>query len=62
MDKERIDCCFCGETLDGLDASYLLAVTRWGRPDDEGVQSLWCHIECLKSRLQSSVPLGVHDG
>ncbi len=51
-------CCFCGESIfeEGHDP-VLLSIHL----PEAGVQQIYSHGECLKTRLHPSVPLGLLD-
>lgn len=60
--SEKYQCCFCGLTIEstGFDVGGLLYTTNFdGSEDRQNSQQLWCHTECLKQRLHSSVLLYV---
>jgi hypothetical protein len=57
-------CCFWGQTVESLgpDVSGLLYTTNINDSQEkQHDQQLWCHANCLKQRLHSSVPLYVLD-
>ena len=58
----KYQCCFCGLTIERDSVEPLqVAVINPGATDTleeqpEGPQYLWCHVDCLASRLHPSVP------
>jgi hypothetical protein len=58
-DPQGYQCCFCGKAIseqgnDPLVISF--SVDKRG-----GLQQVYCHTACLRSRLHSSVPLALDD-
>jgi|GEM_PF-2298042 len=53
-------CCFCGETVERVkpDVGSLLYIARFDRSEEEqSPHQLFCHAECLRSRLHQSAKL-----
>lgn len=62
--SNQYQCCFCALTIEsaGADVGGLLYTTNIDRSEEEQhSQQLWCHAQCLKQRLDASVPLYVLD-
>lgn len=56
----KFGCCFCGETVERVkpDVSSLLYLACFDRSEEEqSHQQLFCHAECLRSRLHKSAKL-----
>ncbi|MGE5417172.1 MAG: hypothetical protein ACM3UZ_10610 [Acidobacteriota bacterium] len=57
-------CCFCGEKIEsGIGGvTALMVITNWEKePDMQSNQALYCHLECLKQRLDSKTHFLVYD-
>jgi hypothetical protein len=53
----KFQCCFCGKTLESDDEAFQLHATKgFFAVPGEPSQSFWCHGECIKQELHSSVP------
>ena len=52
-------CCFCGVPIAKRGTDPL--VISFPIEEDGGLQQLYCHTECLRSRLHSSVPFALDD-
>lgn len=62
--NNKYQCCFCGNTIenDGLGITGLIVVLNWdkGRTDQQE-QQLFCHMDCLKERMNPQIPLYIAD-
>lgn len=64
MTNQNYQCCFCGEKIQSnqIDVTALIVVSNWDKqPDLQQEQHLFCHADCLKSRLHQRVPLYIAD-
>lgn len=64
MRNQKYRCCFCGETVisNEMDVTGLIVVSNWDKGvDRQQEQQLFCHMNCLKERLEESVPLYIAD-
>jgi hypothetical protein len=53
VDPDRFQCCFCGHTILATVREPIEITIAFA---DRSSQSLWSHVDCLGSRLHSSVP------
>ncbi len=59
MDRERYQCCFCGKEITPAppDVAGLLLVTSIDADEEsQRTQQFYCHAQCFRDRLHSSVP------
>lgn len=64
MINQNFQCCFCGEGIesDVINVTSLIVISNWDKNQDvQQEQQLFCHIECLKSKLCKGVPLYIAD-
>jgi len=64
MSKQKYQCCFCGENIESnqIDITALIVVSNWDKQQDlQQEQQLFCHMECLRSKLAKNVPLYIAD-
>ena len=64
MSNQKYQCCFCGENIESsqIDITALIVVSNWDKEQDfQQEQQLFCHMECLKSKLEEDVPLYIAD-
>lgn len=57
---KKYDCCFCSTKIisDVIDVTALIIITNYDKNEKkQEVQQLFCHINCLKSKLPATVPL-----
>lgn len=57
-------CCFCGNkiTSSGTDITGLIVIANWDKSvDKQQEQQLFCHMQCLKERMDKSTPLYIAD-
>jgi len=62
--KNKYTCCFCGEIIksDEFDITGLIVVSNWDKaPERQQEQQLFCHVNCLKGKLDIKVPLYIAD-
>lgn len=60
MNNQKYQCCFCGGNIESnqIDITTLIVVSNWDKQSElQQEQQLFCHVECLKSRLKKNVPL-----
>lgn len=64
MSIQDYNCCFCSRTIESsqLDITSLIVISNWDKEQEkQQEQQLFCHIECLKSKLANDVPLYIAD-
>ena len=64
MNQQKYQCCFCNEKIEStmIDITTLLIISNWDKKKDlQNEQQLFCHIECLRSRLAPNVALYIAD-
>jgi len=56
--KLEYQCCFCGEKItSGMPDPVRMALFL----EDDSIQELYTHLNCLRTKLHMSVPLGIVD-
>jgi hypothetical protein len=53
MEKIKVQCCFCAETIKATAEELVECAVGF---KDGSSQKLWCHVDCLGTRLHPSVP------
>jgi hypothetical protein len=53
-DRKKFICCFCGYSIDQFDILYLQIYLD---PEDDASQCLYCHKDCLKSCIDTEIPM-----
>lgn len=64
MNNQKYQCCFCGENIESnqIDVTGLVVVSNWDKTQDlQQEQQLFCHIECLRSKLTKNIPQYIAD-
>lgn len=64
MSNQKYQCCFCGESIESnqIDITALIVVSNWDKKQAlQQEQQLFCHMECLRSKLAENVPLYIAD-
>lgn len=64
MNNQKYQCCFCGEDIKSnqVDVTGLIVVSNWDKSQElQQEQQLFCHMECLRSKLTKNVPLYIAD-
>ena len=63
MEKNRYQCCFCGDEIlsTGYGISSLLVTTNIDKDDEQQTQQFYCHLECFQEKICSSTPLYLLD-
>ncbi|KAF1084888.1 hypothetical protein SPSYN_02058 [Sporotomaculum syntrophicum] len=64
MSNQKYQCCFCDKNIESnqFDITALIVVSNWDKKQDlQQEQQLFCHIECLRSKLVDNVPLYIAD-
>ncbi len=62
--KNSYTCCFCNEKIEStkIDITSLIVVSNWDKsPEKQQEQQLFCHMECLRSKLSVTTPLYIAD-
>lgn len=64
MSNQKYQCCFCGESIESgeIDVTGLIVISNWDKSQEsQQEQQLFCHMECIRSRLTKNVPLYIAD-
>ncbi|SDO04567.1 hypothetical protein SAMN04487897_107180 [Paenibacillus sp. yr247] len=64
MSNQTYQCCFCNKNIESnkIDITALIVISNWDKNQDEQQeQQLFCHMECLRSKLGNNVPLYIAD-
>ncbi len=64
MSNQKYQCCFCDENIESnqIDITALFVVSNWNKDQKlQQEQQLFCHMECLRSKLAENVPLYIAD-
>lgn len=64
MNKQAYQCCFCENTIDSSKdgITSIIVIANWEKEDKlQQEQQLFCHSECLSSRLSKNIPLYIFD-
>ena len=63
--NNNYQCCFCGNAIKSnkkLGVTGLVVVMNWDKDrEEQQEQQLFCHMDCLKNRMDSKVPLYLAD-
>jgi len=55
-------CCFCNKEIKEESVTSLIVVSNWNKEHSEQQeQQLFCHMECLKSKVSKNIPLYIAD-
>ncbi|MCT4686380.1 hypothetical protein [Vallitalea sp.] len=58
--KKKYQCCFCGKEIKSnhIDITSLVVISNWDKTiDNQQEQQLFCHMNCLKDKVNKEVPL-----
>jgi hypothetical protein len=64
MSNQGYQCCFCNQNIESskIDITSLIVISNWDKPQvEQQEQQLFCHMECLRSKLSSNTPLYIAD-
>ena len=64
MSSQNYQCCFCGKSIisNQIDVTSLIVVSNWDKEQTlQQEQQLFCHAECLRSKLAGNVFLYIAD-
>ncbi|GAC44188.1 hypothetical protein PPOP_3591 [Paenibacillus popilliae ATCC 14706] len=64
MSSQVYQCCFCNQKIEStkLDITSFIVISNWDKSrEEQQEQQLFCHMECLKSKLGSNTPLYIED-
>lgn len=64
MSDLKYTCCFCGNKIpsSNKDVTGLIVIANWDKSaDEQQEQQLFCHMQCLKERMDKNTPLYVAD-
>lgn len=62
--NNNYQCCFCGIKIEteSVNVTGLIVVSNWEKDrSEQQEQQLFCHMECLKEKVSSKVPLYIAD-
>ncbi len=64
MNSQKYKCCFCGQHIESndIDITSLVVLSNWDKRQDlQQEQQLFCHMECLRNRIDVNIPLYIAD-
>ena len=64
MINQVYQCCFCKQKIESteVDITSLIIISNWDKSQDkQQEQQLFCHMECLKNKLDNSISLYITD-
>ncbi len=60
--NKKYVCCFCIETIKDKKLTSLIVIANYNKPHSEqNEQQLFCHLSCLKSKMDKDIPLYLLD-